>query len=176
MYEAIGNATSAATNVVSNINWTRIGRVAVSVVSAYAPEPIAEAASALAPPTRLRFRDRYTPVERKQMSEAILKKRQGVVPIIIEKARGSAICDLRSSRFTVPETMSIASFCATLRKQLIVNSEEPATSMYISVTDTGKHFGPNWVSVGEFYVINGSADGFMYLTYREENAFGSCGT
>lgn len=170
----VDNAFANAYSAISSVNWTRVGRVAVSVVTNYAPEPIADMAAAFAPPQRIKFRDRYTPQERKNISDEIHRKRPGVVPIILEKARGSAMCDLKTSRFTVPASMSISSFTASLRKQLAANSEEPASTMIITVTDTGRIFGPNSVSVGDFYVVNGSADGFMYLTYREENSFGAC--
>jgi len=104
--------------------------------------------------------------ERKSESEKILAKYPDRVPTIIVLAKGTSLPALESSKFLIPNDLSIGHFIYVLRTKIKLNSEE---GIFLFVNGVL----PQTSSImGQIYEKHKADDGFLYFTIAQENVFG----
>jgi len=111
------------------------------------------------------FKEEFTFEQRELESTKILSKYQDKVPIIVEKANKNTI-EISKKKFLVPHDLSMSQFIYVIRKKinispekgifLFINGKIPASSQLMT----------------NLYNENKDKDGFLYITYSEENTFG----
>ena len=104
--------------------------------------------------------------ERLNESKKIIQKYPDRIPIIVTKNNKSKIKDIDKNKYLVPNDMTIGQFIYTIRKRLklephlalffFINNKVAATSSLLS----------------EIYNNEKNEDGFLYITYQDENTFG----
>ena len=106
--------------------------------------------------------------ERCEESRRILSKYPDRVPVIVEKGeRASAIPDIDKRKFLVPPDLSLGQFVYIVRKRLKL---DPASNVYLLIGNTL----PSHASMmTELYKEKQDEDGFLYVTYSGETAFGA---
>ena len=108
------------------------------------------------------------PFETRQVESAKIRaKFADRVPVIVERTstcQSIALIDKR--KFIVPIDLTIAQFTHVIRKRLHMLS---STAIFIMCVDT---LPPASSTIGELFASHSDADGFLYVTYSGENAFG----
>ena len=99
-------------------------------------------------------------------SERIKNKYPNRIPIIVEKKKDSELPDIDKSKFLVQEDMIINQFIYIIRKKINLKPNEA-----IFVTINNQMCISNQ-SLSEIYDKHKNDDGFLYITYSGENAFG----
>lgn len=115
-----------------------------------------------------RFKEKCTFEERLAESSRIKQKYPDRIPIIVEKAKScNNIDDITKHKYLVPKNLTMGQLIYVIRKKIttldshkamfvFINKEMPATGDMVSVL-FDKHV---------------DEDGFMYIEYSGENAFG----
>lgn len=156
-----GTAVAAATSAVV---------VARCALVSYGPEALAAIAAATDRPTRVPFRFAAPFSERVRMSQEILGKFSGHVPVIVEKMPGSQLPEATKQKFLVPASMTNSIFVLRVLKNIRTC---PSQSIFLRVCGSHAH---QWLApgetIGELYARERDADGFLYLQFREESVFG----
>ncbi len=113
------------------------------------------------------FKKKFRQDERASESERIRIKYPDRIPVICEKAQGkSTTPDIDKNKYLVPCDLTIGQFLYVIRKRiklppesalfLFVNGSIPSASMLMS----------------SIYENEKDPDGFLYITYAQENTFG----
>lgn len=105
--------------------------------------------------------------ERKQHVLRLFNKHPDRVPVIMEKSSRSTLPDLPDKKYLVPFDMQLCQFTMIIRKKLNL---DPSMALFVMVGGnmcTGTRY------MSEVYEWNKSECGFLFLTYCEENTFGS---
>jgi len=96
----------------------------------------------------------------------ILNKYPDRIPIILKKNEDSNISSIEKTKYLVPKDMIMSQFVFTIRKNLSIKSHEALFFIINNKVPTAS------ASIGEVYLIDKDPDGFMYITYSNENTFG----
>ncbi|CAK9297922.1 unnamed protein product [Gordionus sp. m RMFG-2023] len=104
--------------------------------------------------------------KRKSESEKILQKYPDRIPIIIEKIPYSDVPEIDRHKYLVPQDISVAQLIWIIRKRLNISSDK---SMNIFANKTIPN---STVLLNELYYQHKDEDGFLYISYTAENAFG----
>ena len=104
--------------------------------------------------------------KRKAESERIRKKYQDRIPLIVEKAEHSDIAIIDKKKYLVPQDLTIGQFIFVIRKRLKL---EPEKSIFLFIGNT---IPPMSALISEIYNQHKNLDGFLYVTYSSESAFG----
>ena len=113
------------------------------------------------------FKKKYDFNSRKEESAKILKKYTDKCPIIVENSKKSTLEKLDKCKFLVPNDLTIAQFMVVLRKRIKISNEE---SFFLFINDNILVSSSQTVS--NVYSSYKNEDGFLYLTYCNENTFG----
>ena len=98
----------------------------------------------------------------------IRKEHPDRIPVICEKAPGGKSTDVLSKiKYLVPEKMYICEFMIIIKKSLKMSSSEALFFMSGGTMLSGH------MHLGDVHETNKSKDGFLYITYSEENVFGN---
>lgn len=113
------------------------------------------------------FRESMSFERRRRMFERIIQQYPDRVPVIVERAPRCALPPLAHTKFMVPKTTSVGQLVCEVRKGLHL---DPATTIYIFVGNTqpSAH-----VTLCEVYARHKEDDGFLYMRYDGDNAFGA---
>ena len=103
---------------------------------------------------------------RKAESLKIRTKYPDRVPIIIEKHKSSSIPDIDKKKYLVPVDLTIGQLIFVIRRRIKLNKE---TAIFLFCRDI---LPPTSSLVNQLYNDNKDDDGFLYITYASENAFG----
>lgn len=115
------------------------------------------------------FKEKYTLSQRTTESQKIREKYPDRVPVIAEKMEGSRIERIDKEKYLVPADLTCAQFILVIRKKLPAHSETQSLRLYIKNTI------PNMTSsMMTLYDANKDEDGFLYVNFKEEDAFGCC--
>ena len=116
------------------------------------------------------FRRQHSFDVRSKESKRILGKYENKVPIIVTRSTTgrSNIPDIDKNKFLCPEDFTIGQFLTVIRKRVNLSPEE---SIFLFVDDS--LLVPTSSSLGEVYKEHKNEDGFLYLTYCNENTFGN---
>lgn len=113
---------------------------------------------------------RSVPFEkRRQDAEAIIAKYPDRVPIICERVKGDKeVPDIDKKKYLVPNDLTIGQFMYIIRKRMQLTSTK---ALFLFVNNG------TLVPVSELiknvYDVHRDTDGFLYLKYSGENAFGT---
>lgn len=106
-------------------------------------------------------------LERLKKSQVILEKYPDRVPLIIQPSKNDRdIYPIDKSKYITPRDLTMLQLQQIIRKRIRFPSEK-ALFMFIN----NKMF-PITSMVGNIYDDNKDSDGFLYVTYCQENTFG----
>jgi len=114
------------------------------------------------------FKNEYSFQDRLNESKRVLTKYPDRVPIICERSLiATHDCPLIDKRkYLVPRTYTMGEFLFVIRKRLKL-SPEKAIFLFVDSTI------PSTSSlIGEIYQRHKDNDGYLYITYSQENIFG----
>ena len=97
----------------------------------------------------------------------MLQKYNDRIPVICEKAPGSAIPDIDKSKYLVPKEFTVQQFSYIVRKRLKLEKEQ---ALWLFVN--GKQVMKGDTIMTTAYEKSKDPDGFLYITYSGENVFG----
>lgn len=114
---------------------------------------------------RFKFDSEYTFDERKSEADRIIQKYPDRIPIIVEP---SSVCkiEIDKKKYLVPKDLSMGQFLFVIRKRLKLPSEK---ALFVFV-ESG--IAPSSASLSTLYHHHASPDGFLKMTFSEENVFG----
>lgn len=107
-------------------------------------------------------------IERVKKSQHILEKYPDRVPLIIEPSKNDRVSyPIDKSKYITPRDLTLAQLQQIIRKRIRFPPEK-ALFMFIN-----NRLFPITSMVGQIYDDNKDDDGFLYITYCQENTFGS---
>jgi GABA(A) receptor-associated protein len=112
-----------------------------------------------------KFDKEYSLEQRKIESSRILSKYPDRVPLIVEPTSGCDI-EIDKKKYLVPRDLSIGQFLFVIRKRLKMPAEKALFIFVGSTVPASSTF------ISELYERHVSEDGFLKLTFSEENVFG----
>ena len=115
------------------------------------------------------FKKQFSFAKRKEESEKILKKYKNKIPIIVEKNKNADINDIDKHKFLVPLDMTVGQFIYVLRKRIKLTEKE---ALFIFIDKTLPMTSSTLGSLYSDYKKRTDFDGFLYMSYCNENTFG----
>lgn len=112
------------------------------------------------------FKRKHSFQDRLVESKRVLKKYPDRIPIICEKRFGSTLADIDKEKYLVPKDLTVGQFIYVIRKRLHLAAEKAIFLFVGGVLPTISD------SMDMLYQKNFDEDGFIYITYSEENVFG----
>lgn len=116
------------------------------------------------------FKKQFSLKKRKEESEKIKQKYEDKIPVIVEKHKGCTLEDIDKQKFLIPFDMTVAQFIYVIRKRISLTDKE---ALFIFVDKTLPMTSQTIRSLYESYKDREDFDGFLYITYCNENTFGS---
>jgi len=119
-------------------------------------------------PAEIEFNfQKETPFEKRQEESGnILKNYPGRIPIIVERFPNStSVPELSKKKFLCPSEITFGQFTDTIRKKLSIDSTQ---ALFFFVPDLVN----NEIIISDLYDKKKNEDGFLYISYAGENAFG----
>lgn len=113
-----------------------------------------------------RFRSTFSLEHRSQVSQRILEKYPGYIPVIVEKIDKSDIPELDKKKFLVPVETTMQKFVFEIRKQLSLRDSQ---ALFLFIQD---RLVPSSMTILEISKRYTDPDGFVYVDYGGENTFG----
>jgi GABA(A) receptor-associated protein len=104
---------------------------------------------------------------RRKQSEDLLKKYPQKVPIILEKDPKCNITEIKKKKFLCPNRQTISHFNAIIRGSAEL---DPTEALFLLVNGNNSVIGD--ITMGEIYEKNKDEDGFLYIVYSSELAWG----
>lgn len=114
----------------------------------------------------MKFKSEHTFDNRVAESGRVLSKYPDRVPVICEKNSKSSIDDLDKKKYLVPVDLTAGQFVYVIRKRLRLPAEKAIFLFVASVIP------PTSSNMATLYHQYKDRDGFLYITYSEENVFG----
>ena len=113
-----------------------------------------------------RFRTQHTYADRYTEAQRIRGKYPDRIPVICEKIWNTKLKELDRSKFLIPADFTIGQFMYVIRKRLRLASEK-AIFLFVSgnIPSSGS-------IMSILYDNYKDEDGFLYISYSEENVFG----
>lgn len=112
------------------------------------------------------FKEEHSFEERLDESKNIIAKYPDRVPIIAERFARSDLPDMEKKKYLVPRDMSVGQFIHILTRRLHL---APGKALFVFVNNTLPQTSSLVESVYESYK---DEDGFLYMCYSSEKAFG----
>jgi len=113
------------------------------------------------------FKKKYDFETRKKESDKIKTKYPNRFPVIVTKSAKSTLEDIERSKFLVPGDLTIGQFICIVRKRIKLNDTE---SVFLFINN---NIVPATSStIATIYEEHLDEDGFLYITYCNENVFG----
>ncbi len=103
---------------------------------------------------------------RHQESKNILAKYPERIPIIVEKYEGCDLPEIDKLKYLVPRDMTMPQFIFVIRKRIKL---DPSQTLFVMVNNT---LVGSAKLISEIYDDLSDEDGFLYVTYTNENTFG----
>jgi GABA(A) receptor-associated protein len=102
------------------------------------------------------------------MAESLIENYQGRIPVIIERDASSRLPQIDKKKLLVPHNMTVGAFIITIRRRIKIENYQ---SLFL-ITKEGNVIPDASTPMSEVYQKYKSENGFLYLIYRCENAFG----
>ena len=113
------------------------------------------------------FKKKYNFDTRLKESDNIRKKYPDRYPIIVLKDKKSTLADINKTKFLSPGDLTMAQFMYVIRKRIELNEKE---TLFLFVNEKVLVTGTECIS--QVYSQYKDTDGFLYITYCNENVFG----
>lgn len=107
-----------------------------------------------------------TLAERQRESSNIRDKYPDRVPVICKKTPHSNLCVLEKTKYLIPLDLTASQFMYIIRKRLKLKSEQ---ALFLFVNNT---IPSSTKTMADLYEEHVDDDGFLYISYTEENVFG----
>lgn len=122
------------------------------------------------------FRAQFTYAKRKEEADSIMSKHPGYCPLIIEKREGCHLADIARKKYLVPGSSCMAKVVMEVRSNVPLRSTD-AIFLFVYVYNKDGSLKEERVippsQPMEFtYHAYKDWDGFLYVKYSGENAFG----
>lgn len=104
--------------------------------------------------------------KRMKESRRVLEKFPDRIPVICEATSKSSHLKMDKSKFLVPKELTISHFVMIVRGRLKLDA---SVALFFIVGDI---VAPSTSTLDDLYYNHSDADGFLYLTFSEENTFG----
>ena len=114
------------------------------------------------------FKKKFTLEQRTAESKKILVKYPDKIPIIVENSKKSTLKPMTKNKFLVPNDLTLGQFLVIIRKRIDLDSKD---SLFTFIND--KILPPTSAKVSTLYYDHKDEDGFLYMTYCNENTFGN---
>jgi GABA(A) receptor-associated protein len=105
--------------------------------------------------------------KRRKQSEELLRKYPEKIPVILEKDPNCKISEIKKKKFLCPIRQSISHFNAIIRG---IAELDPTEALFLLINGNNSIIGD--VTMGEIYEKNKDEDGFLYIVYSSELAWG----
>lgn len=115
------------------------------------------------------FKKKFSFEQRQTESKKILNKYSDKIPIIVEKAKGCTLDEIDKHKFLVPFDMTVGQFIYILRKRIKLSEQE---ALYIFVDKILPMTSQPVSNIYNDYKKKEDFDGFLYISYCNENTFG----
>jgi len=120
-----------------------------------------------------RYRDNHTDAERLAISTKALARRPEACAVVIEPHSANETPMTCGAKFLLVRDLTMAQVMATIRRKLGKDfGPEKALWLFIEGEDGAKMLVEGSKTVGTYYDEYKFPDGFLYIIYTEENAFG----
>ena len=103
---------------------------------------------------------------RKNTSERLINKYPDRCPILLDKMNGSIGSVPAKCKYLVPRTLTIGQFMYVIRKHIKLKSSQ---AFFLFIKET---IPPVTALVGDIFEKSKDIDGFLYVVFTTENAFG----
>lgn len=114
------------------------------------------------------FKERKNSAERRRMVQDILRQQPDKVPLIVERFKSERYLPLLDHcKYLVPNHISIAEVMQIIRRRLQLH---PDQAFYLLVNE--KSMSSITVTIQELYDDEKDEDGFLYIVYASQPAFG----
>ncbi len=113
------------------------------------------------------FKMQHSFEKRKEESSRIIEKYPDKIPIILEKSDSSSLPKINKQKFLLPKDLTVGQFLYINRRDIKL---EPTQAIFIFVNNSV--IPSTTQSIGSVYLENADKDGFLYVTYSAEQAFG----
>ena len=113
------------------------------------------------------FKKQHSFDKRKEESSRIMEKYPDKLPIIVEKAKNTDIPNIDKNKYLVPDDLTCGQFVYVIRKRLNLKPEQ---AIFIFINQI---LPPTAALIRQVYQEHKHDDGFLYVTYSSENAFGN---
>jgi GABA(A) receptor-associated protein len=115
------------------------------------------------------FKERTSKEKRAQEVARIREKYQDRIPVICERARDCKLPEIDKNKFLVPDDLTVGQFVFVIRQRLKTLSSYVALYLFID-----SKIPPTVATLHSLYGDRtDKEDGFLYVTYSGENAFGA---
>ena len=114
------------------------------------------------------FKKKFSFSKRSEESTRILSKYSDKIPIIVTKSDTCDLPDIDKNKFLVPAEITLAQFMYVIRRRINLSSEE---SIFLFLNNNV--LAHTSATLGSLYQEHKDKDGFLYLVYCNENAFGN---
>jgi len=112
------------------------------------------------------FKESYTTDERLGESSKVMEKYPTRIPIIVEKADGCRLNDIKKKKYLAPRDMAMCQFVFTVRRKIDLEASE---AIFLMVNG---QLVQSSMLLSEIYGNHKDEDGFLYMVYTSENTFG----
>lgn len=112
------------------------------------------------------YRTSKTYEERTEESRKMRAKYPERIPVICQKTPQSTLSSLYKSKYLVPKELTSSQFLFVIRKRLQLTSEK---ALFIFIEGA---LPSSALTFEELYATYKNNDGFLYVSYAEENVFG----
>lgn len=105
--------------------------------------------------------------KRKEESARLRLKFPDKIPIVLEKSDTSILPNIDKKKFLMQKDITLGQFLHIIRSRIKL---DPTEAIFL-IVDTNTIPGIS-STIGEIYEKNGDKDGFLYITYSAQQAFG----
>ena len=113
------------------------------------------------------FKSKHDFETRKKESEKIQSKYPNRFPVIIHKSKKCKLDEIEKTKFLIPGDLTMGQVIYIIRKRIKLNDTE---SVFLFVNDS--ILPPTSSTISSIYESNKDEDGFLYISYCNENVFG----
>ena len=116
---------------------------------------------------KIQFKKKHSFHNRLAESKRVLEKYPDRVPVICERRLGSSLSDIDKEKYLIPKDLTAGQFIYVVRKRLHLPAEK---AIFLFIGGVLPMISENMNNLYNRYF---DEDGFLYITYSEENVFGS---
>ena len=113
------------------------------------------------------FKTKHDFETRKSESEKIQKKYPNRYPVIITKSKKCKLDDIEKTKFLIPGDLTMGQVIYIVRKRIKLDDTE---SVFLFINNN--ILPPTSSTISSIYEEHKDEDGFLYISYCNENVFG----